>query len=280
MGRKSSQQEGAKKVAVKRAASVIVSSDEEGETSAAMDLTKCPTRPNTPELPALHDESLPIDDDCQDHSTPKKSRTDSSFPYEVPAAPKSTAKLTAECSSDLWMQPELKIAYKFGESKYVVLAGNGGDQDRFVVYIRQFAHVKGTDVLYPSNQFFVRLEPQQAANLIYEIDHCRDLMHDGGPRFGMHVAHLGKRVQMSLNPEYGPDLDIRQFYVPKGGLEEVATKKGIRMTLEEFENLCVAIKGIRAKWPRLQTTKPCPLIHAQEESQEAAMACSFCNPRV
>ena len=253
MGRKS-QSETSKKTTGKRAVS-----DDEGESA---DLTTITPGPRTSPVA-------------------KKVKIADPFDYEVPDAPELDLPFPPEeCAGDLLMQPRPRVAYKIGEGKYAVLAGNGNDEERYVVYIREFVNAAGSEALYPSNQRFVKFDAQQASNFIYECPHLRNLMHDGGPRFGTHVAHIGRRIQASLNPEFGPHLDVRQFYVPKDDVDERPTKKGIRLSLDEFEALCVSMRAIRAKWPCLQKTFPCQMSHAEEQSQEGQISCSYCTPTI
>lgn len=203
--------------------------------------------------------------------------------YVVPSAPALTVDTLPDCASELLMTPQPRMAYKIGEGKYLVLAGDGVAEDRYVVYIRQFVQVAGAGgtARYPSNQHFVKLDAQQAANLLHELPHLRNVMYDGGPRFGVHEAHVGKRLRACLNPEYGPDLDLRQFFLPKDAVnddDERATKKGIRLSLSEFEALCGGMQSVQAKWPVLQRTEACSSVHAREENQEGLMRCPYCSP--
>jgi len=294
----------------KRTLNVIVSSDEEegncgqqqpsSSECAVMDLTtQSVAIPESQPIPPLFDyeddEADIYEGDEAASETPqpaakKAKKTDASHLIyiktwfnepnlkDIPTAPPNKATLPDECASTLFLQPQARIAYRFGDMKYAVLAGNGPDEDRYEIHIRQFGAVKGTNILYGSNQYFVKLDAQQSCNFIYELEHFRNLMHDGGPRFGAHIAHIGKSVQVSLNPEFGPALDVRQFYLPKGDNEEKATKKGIRMSLDEFEVLCVALQALRTKWPRLQKVKPCQIVHNQEQIIEGVKPCIYCNP--
>jgi len=199
MGRRTSADSTGTRRPAKRPINVIVSSDEDECTQSPISGATEVTRPAAADIP----ESQPIPDmaelyesDADDENTdgedappakkqttqgaghdaggsssfyPKTWMTAPNLDVDLPKPPPNTRPPPIECAKDLFMQPQARIAYKFGDGKYAVLAGNGPKEAAYTVHVRHFGSVKGSTILYPSNEKVVRMDAQQCANLMYEL---------------------------------------------------------------------------------------------------------------
>lgn len=176
------------------------------------------------------------------------------------------------------MNPRALHGYRLSDNsnKYVVLAGYGNGAN---LQIREFLLGNNT-TLYPDNRKMVKLDSIMTANLVYlATKKIRDVMHDDGPAVGEEKYPFGRLLYGTLNPEFGPHLDIRHFFFPKDPRSEaLPTRRGIRLSKDEFDTALLAIQAIKPDWPSFDQAASCIEEHCQEESQGAEELCPYCSP--
>lgn len=200
--------------------------------------------------------------------------------YQPPPAPKLPELDDVplhNAANQMMMNPRATHAYRLSDetNKYVVLVGTGNSAN---LQIREF-FAGNNNTLYPDNRKMAKLDEVMTANLVHLSKKIRDLMHDGGPAVGEEKFQFGRLLEGTLNPEFGPHLDVRHFFFPKDPLSHhLPTRRGVRLSKEEFDMALLAIQAIKPIWPAYDAAVSCIWEHSQEESQEAERLCAYCSP--
>jgi hypothetical protein len=84
--------------------------------------------------------------------------------------------------------------------------------------------------------------------------------------------HLGGNHYVSITEGY-ERVDIRKFWLPEGGDQIKATRKGISLTFEDFGKLKDCVSTIAGHIPELEEVVPC--FH---RNQLEMIRCGECNP--
>lgn len=188
------------------------------------------------------------------------------------------------------MHPRPKAMFHVGRNKYAVLSAYGGSLS---LHLREYGTNPKNGRLYPTPRG-IKLDEHVARSLSSTIDTLVEASSEaretGALPYIQHMAqseavldkHLGSRVHASINMDFGPDIDIRQFWVPEDqdGEEEVATRKAIRLSYHEGMNLSWVLKnGLEDKWAAFKAVvRPCWDDHSEEGNQQAMLRCHRCNP--
>jgi len=197
-------------------------------------------------------------------------------PPPAPPLPSAEDMGLTNVAEDMLMTPRASHAYQLGDSnKYVVLAGYGNGMN---IQIREFRRGNHT-TLHPDNRRLIKMDAVIAANLLHLSQEVRNVMFDDGPAVGEMRNHIGRLIYLTLNPEYGPALDIRHFFYPKDPHSpELPTRRGIRLSKEEFDVALIALTAMKEHWPAFQQAESCIAEHVTQEAQGAEENCPYCTP--
>jgi len=162
------------------------------------------------------------------------------------------------------------LAYHLGRSRYLSLNAFKGNVK---VHIRLFPRNRLTNNLYPTVSG-VCLDHIQTRSLMHYLGQIRAAMilEDQSPIMNW---HLGLFTFASINPTYGLSLDIRHFFVPKNETRLQATRRGIRLSRQEVDNLTWALHILEQNWDQLRNY-PVPCF--EEHSNDMTNWCVYCNP--
>lgn len=172
------------------------------------------------------------------------------------------------------LQSRPHLAYRLGRNRYLVLCSFQG---AVKLHIREFGTNQITSRLFPTTKG-VSLDHVQVRTLMHHIGGMRERVHNE------EIAreanwHLGKLVFATFNPEFGANLDLRNFFVPEKRLQ--ATKKGVSLRKSEVDNLTTILSfKVEEVWPSLQNfSTPCFIEHFEHNDEERAKAqCAYCSP--
>lgn len=182
-----------------------------------------------------------------------------------------------DLSDDMLMSPQPFIAFRLGHSDvFALLAGTSINCPS--MYLKEFVRSRDSSDMFQwlpkEGKQHLRLDAQQASNLLHMRDVIRAVMHDGGPRFGTEVIGIGKRVRVTLLEESNL-VDIRQFWQPEDTSEENGTKKGVRLNTVEFDDLAHVLDTFYNLWEEMSESTPCPIAHDDDEGKAK---CQYCTP--
>ena len=195
------------------------------------------------------------------------------FDYVPPSAPEPVQREMIDEKDVLLMAPRPVVAYRLGfGNKFLCLVAQQG----FLV-AKLVETVERGGFLVPNGEKIVKLEAMEMAGLEYFLPEFRATMHDGGPLYGEKVEHLGGLHYMGLNSQFGEALDIRSFFRRMPTAKPSASRKGVRLSTQEVDDLALVMPLIKAGWAQLATIQqPCFLQHALQPM--AARRCQFCSP--
>jgi len=153
--------------------------------------------------------------------------------------------------------------FNLGNRRYVVVCLFKGE---LKVHVREYSYgdrptLKG-----------ICLTPSRWVTLVSRIDLLEegftdpmgDMSHDEG-------EHLGGNVYAKASSEY-KTVDIRQYFIPEGGARLLPTRRGIRLTNFEWENLARMAGAICNSSPELANAIPCCL-QLDHSNYEGFQAC-------
>jgi len=107
-------------------------------------------------------------------------------------------------------------------------------------------------------------------NIFPNIRNSLDLNEDE------YKAHIGGNWYVTVSPEFS-NVDIRQFWLPPGENEVVATRKGISISKSEFRKLESLVEDLKRAVPELEEVQLC-LAREDHQNQLGVLRCQECNP--
>lgn len=190
--------------------------------------------------------------------------------YSAPLAPAPIERDIPNSKDVLLLAPRPISAYRLGfESKFLTLHARRTD-----LVAQLIEMTESGEHMVPQKDRKISLSAEQMAALEHYLPEFRGEMHDGGS-LGEHKEHLGGMVFMSLNPDFGESLDIRQFFFPKGTTTPQATRRAVRLTIQEADDLAMLLAKVKNQWPAYRSIeKPCFLLHETSEETKECKSCS------
>jgi Transcriptional Coactivator p15 (PC4) len=163
--------------------------------------------------------------------------------------------------------------YPLGNNRFIIASTFKGS---VYVHVRQFEKRENSEILYPT-KIGISLTPSRFAVLCSmkgEIDEAVQQRHQG--QTTTLKAHLGGGVYCTLMGKY--DLvNIRKYFVPEGKEEEIPTRYGVALKLNEWDNLSAAMDDIRQASEDLLTAQPCYMA-TDHSNQLGFLQCRECTP--
>jgi len=128
----------------------------------------------------------------------------------------------------------------------------------------------------------INITPMMMASVEFFIKKWRNTMYDGGPGLVPIRDYLGAKIFATIDYEFGQKVDVRVFYKDtKKGPEPLPTQAGVRLSLDDIDDLSVVISQLREgnKFPEFKSiSSPCFIEHRMTPDQKALQACQFCCP--
>lgn len=186
--------------------------------------------------------------------------------------------VTDECENLLAAEKHNELIASMGSSTHIKLPLTGERyvsscvyRDQAMIHVRQFNDglpVKGKGLAMTLEQW------NELVSCIDEIDKkvC-SIRDEEVPNFR---KHLGSNKHVSVSTDFYC-VDLRQFWLPKGQLEVVPTRKGIALTLNEWAEFKKVVDLVQLFIPEVLTTVPC-MLRDDHANQMAFWQCSNCNP--
>lgn len=155
-----------------------------------------------------------------------------------------------------------------GNNRFVVVCEYQG---RLLVHIREF-----TDNGTPTKKG-VCFDARRWASFRFYATFIDEYVatYASGETFD-YKAHLGGKVYATVNSQF-KCVNLRKYFVPKGGLEDVPTKLGIALRLGEWIRLRESMDDIHGLAPQLLLASRCS--DAPDHADLSTfMNCAECNP--
>ena len=197
-------------------------------------------------------------------------------PPPPPALPSDSVLEAAEAELAQSLHGRPTLAVHLGRSKYVVITTFQGQMK---LHVREFGTNKFSEKKFPTSRG-VCMDHVQVRALIAHMNDLRSRVH--APNIAEEANwHLGKLVFAAFNPDFGPNLDLRHYFVPDHEKRLQATRKGISLNKREVDHLALVLSSrVEAVWPELQQySTPCWEDHAEHNDEERAKRqCPYCSP--
>jgi len=195
------------------------------------------------------------------------------FEEDTPQAPPITPIKLINCANDMLLRPKAIVGYPLGyRGRYIVLSHFGSVMG---LHVREFEDSLAGGK-FPTKRG-VRLDPMQACALNFHMKEIRDISYEGKKN---RTYHLGRRLFLNINQDFGTSIDLRHFFVLKeegGSLQP--TRRDVRLSVIEFEKIMISMPIIIQKWPELAKIEmPCFVAHGQQNGQQDLMNCQHCTP--
>ena len=137
-------------------------------------------------------------------------------------------------------------------------------------------HIRQFDNNVPSKRG-ICLSPERFATLVYyipDINRCVSKVRDGDKEI-WNKYHLGGGIYVKIDGGF-QTVNIRRYFVPKGTIEEVPTKKGIALRINEWDRLVECAEEVKSVAEELKAT-PC-FLKADLTETLVAISCKECYP--
>lgn len=151
-----------------------------------------------------------------------------------------------------------------------------GEKERFIqlmywmddydIHLMQWKNGSARAVTFPFRRW---------AKLCYMKDIIDDIIKKVKDQETEHqIRHIGGRVYVTVDAKY-PGVDLRHYFIKNNVLKP--TRKGMRLTFSEWDQLKTSMDDINTHIPNLKDTVPCDL-KDDHQSSLASYRCFECNP--
>ena len=169
------------------------------------------------------------------------------FDYVLPPAPEPVQREIIDEKDVLLMAPRPVVAYRLGfGNKFLCLVAQQG-----VLVAKLVDTVERGGFPVPNGEKIIKLEAMEMAGLDYFLPEFRATMHDDGPMYGEKTKHVGGLHFMGLNSQYREALDICSFFRRLPTAKPSATKKGVRLSTQEVDDMALIMPIVKAGWAQL-----------------------------
>ena len=187
---------------------------------------------------------------------------------------KRSSKGAAEGSSA--KTPKQSVTTANGQSRYSEELGRSifltVSEFEGKVYVHVRKYVKQEEQTYPTKvgAALTLIRWKTFENIIPNIRNSLNLNEEE------YKAHIGGNWYVTVTPNFS-NVDIRQFWLPPGENDVVATRKGISISKKEFNKLAGLVEEVKRAAPELERVQQC-LEREDHQNQLGALRCPECNP--
>jgi hypothetical protein len=167
------------------------------------------------------------------------------------------------------MRPEDPSRFHLGRDRYVTSNTFNGVQ-----YVHVRVHEIEGDKLIPTT-VGIALTLHQWCEIVRCKNEVTQAIRESTGDYMKHIGS-GKFVTLSTFGKYR-NIHIRQYWVPENSTDPKPTKKGIALTVSEWETICEVFTKLPEIVTELNNTRPC-WAHDDHSNQQAALECTKCNP--